>query len=157
MRLISSTAQTLLQNLNLYEQITPVKGLTIRAQQAVNAYDYRLDNKWLPYETTLTPMGDILGDDPNIGALNSGQSTQSFQRYYAWTFTNTAEYNILINDLHDVTVLLGEESMINKDDMFAVASKGFTDRRLMLLQGPLMLTIPCSNRVCSARFLTLFS
>ncbi len=144
-------------NLNLYEQITPVKGLTIRAQQAVNAYDYRLDNKWLPYETTLTPMGDILGDDPNIGALNSGQSTQSFQRYYAWTFTNTAEYNILINDLHDVTVLLGEESMINKDDMFAVTSNGFTDRRLMLLQqGPNVDNSMLNQRVQREIFNSIF-
>ncbi len=121
-------------NLNLYEQINPIKGLTIKAQQAVNAFDYRLDNKWIPYETTVTPMGDILGDDTTVGAINTGQNRQSFERYYAWTFTNTAEYNVLINDLHDVTVLLGEESMINKDDAFYATSTGFTDERMMLLQ-----------------------
>ena len=120
-------------NLNLYEQITPVKGLILKAQQAVNAFDYRLDNKWLPYETFETPMGDIVGDEPNVGDINTGQNRQSFQRYYAWTFTNTAEYNITVNDLHDITVLLGEESIINKSDSFYATSTGFTDSRMMLL------------------------
>ena len=128
------TRSNVTANLNLYEQINPIKGLTIKAQQAVNAFDYRLDNKWIPYETTVTPMGDILGDDTTVGAINTGQNRQSFERYYAWTFTNTAEYNVLINDLHDVTVLLGEESMINKDDSFYATSTGFTDERMMLLQ-----------------------
>ena len=45
-------------NAGIYEQIQPIKGLTLRAQQSVDAYDNRLSNYSLPRLVQISPMGD---------------------------------------------------------------------------------------------------
>ena len=116
-------------NVNLYEQIQPIKGLTIRAQQAVDAYDLTLENEGFPYATFSTPMGStVTGRD--------GYAQKSFSRYYQFTYTNTAEYKFNIANDHHFTVLLGEESIISKSSGFGVFTDGHTDiRQLRLDQG----------------------
>ena len=42
-------------NAALYEAFTPIKGLTLRAQQAVDAYDTRLKNLGFPNGKPSTP------------------------------------------------------------------------------------------------------
>ena len=116
-------------NVTLSEQINPLKGLTIRTQQNVDAFDYRLSNYAYPTTAIETPMGDYY----DWGGQNDGLTQQSFQRYYAFTYTNTAEYNTMFNDLHELTVLLGQESIITKSNAFGVAAQGYTDIRTMLL------------------------
>ncbi len=121
-------------NLNLYEQITPIEGLIIRAQQAMDAYENRINWETLPYESFLTPMGDKVGGNAvPVGQINTGANQQSFSRYYSFTYTNTAEYTHTFNDLHNMTILLGEESIITRQNSFSVFTQGFTDRRRMLL------------------------
>ncbi len=121
-------------NLNLFEQITPIEGLIIRAQQAVDAYDARINWETYPYESYTTPMGDHVGSsNVPVGSVNTGANQQSFSRYYSFTYTNTAEYNFTLNDQHNFTVLAGEESIITKSNGFAAFISGFTDKRLMLL------------------------
>ena len=116
-------------NVNLYEQIQPIKGLTIRAQQAVDAYDLTLENEGFPYATFSTPMGStVTGRD--------GYAQKSFSRYYQFTYTNTAEYKFNIANDHHFTVLLGEESIISKSSGFGVFTDGHSDiRQLRLDQG----------------------
>lgn len=120
-------------NLNLYEQITPIKGLILRAQQSVDAYDYRLDSKNLPYESYLTPMGDKVGSQP-VGGINTGANQQTFARYASWTYTNTAEYNFQIAEKNNFTLLAGEESIITRQNQFYAYTTGQSDKRQMLLQ-----------------------
>lgn len=117
--------KTVTVNLNTYEQITPIQGLTIRAQQAMDAFDYTLSNVSYPYETTTTPMGQTITG-------RSGASQASFQRYYSFTYTNTAEYKRNIND-HFFSVLAGQESIITKSRSFGVYVTGHTDPRQMRL------------------------
>ena len=113
-------------NLNLYEQIQPIKGLTIRAQQAVDAYDLTLENEVFPYATFYTPMGSkVTGQD--------GFAQKSFSRYYQFTYTNTAEYKFNVANDHHFTFLLGEESIISKSSGFGVFTEGQTDIRQMRL------------------------
>lgn len=112
-----------------YEQFTPLKGLTIRAQQALDMYEQRSGIVYNPLEIIETPMGDSY-DTGNA----SGQNSQSFLRYYQFTYTNTAEYKFSLRDLHNFTFLLGEESIILKSSSFGVVTKGQTDLRQMLLQ-----------------------
>ena len=113
-------------NVNLYEQIQPIKGLTIRAQQAVDAYDLTLENEGFPYATFSTPMGStVTGRD--------GYAQKSFSRYYQFTYTNTAEYKFNIANDHHFTVLLGEESIISKSSGFGVFTDGHTDIRQLRL------------------------
>ena len=113
-------------NLNFYQEVRPIKGLTIRAQQALDAFDYTGSNVYFPTETFQTPMGDTYKGD-------TGARGESFQRYYAWTYTNTAEYKFNI-DAHNLAFLAGQESIITKNTNFGVMSQGHTDIRQMLLQ-----------------------
>lgn len=116
-------------NVTLWEQINPIKGLTIRAQQNVDAFDYRLNNTVLPDEPFWTPMGDYWDWQGSTDGFNQ----QSFQRYYAFTYTNTAEYARTFNDIHNMTVLLGQEAIISKSDKFGLGIGGYNDPRTMLL------------------------
>lgn len=112
-------------NLNLFQEITPIKGLTIRAQQALDAFDYTLNSKSLPYDEQFTIWGDKI-------AARTGSAQKAFERYYQFTYTNTAEYKFNIND-HNVTLLAGQESIISKDDYFGVYATGHSDVRQMRL------------------------
>jgi len=115
-------------NLNLFEELTPIKGLTIRAQQALDAYDYTLDHKVFPYDAIITGFGDKI-------AARSGSAQKSFQRYYSFTYTNTAEYKFNVG-LHNVNLLAGQESIIGKNTNFGVYTTGHSDvRQMKLTQG----------------------
>lgn len=116
-------------NMTLSEMITPINGLVIRAQQNVDAYDSRIDNKVYPTENFTTPMGDYYNWDGD----NTGFAQQAFTRYYAFTYTNTAEYSFSVNDVHNITALVGQESIVAKSNAFGASASGYTDPRLMLL------------------------
>lgn len=106
--------------MNLYEQLTPVKGLTIRAQQAVNAFDYTGQGVIVAKDLKgVTPMGDSY----NLSTLGSS-SAQAFQRWYRFTYTNTAEYRTTIAEQHHAAILLGQESIIERNRNFSVSSSG---------------------------------
>ena len=108
-------------NGNSYFNINPIKGLNIRAAQAVEAFDYRLSGKAMPTDD---------GENPFAG---DGSATETFQRTYQFTYTNTAEYKFTLWDDHDFTILGGQESIIRKDEMFGVSVEHLSDNRLMLL------------------------
>ncbi len=114
-------------NASIDETVVPVEGLTIRAQQNVDAFDYRYSGLQYPCEAELTPMGQYNDWYENF----EGSNRQSFQRYYAFTYTNTAEYTHTFADVHNLTVLLGQEAIITKNEAFGASARGYTDRRLM--------------------------
>ncbi len=145
-------------NVNLYEQITPIEGLTIRAQQAVDGYDARVSWETYPYESYTTPMGDHVGSTSvPVGSVNTGANQQNFSRYYSFTYTNTAEYTFNINDKHNFTVLAGEESIISKENGFSAYISGYTDKRLMLLsQGTTITPSNLKQSIVNETFNSLF-
>lgn len=116
-------------NATIDETIVPIEGLTLRAQQNVDAYDYRYSGYQYPRPNVITPMGDI----NNWYGSNTGSNNQSFQRYYSFTYTNTAEYTHTFADVHNLTVLLGQESIVTKSEQFGVYTSGYTDPRSMFL------------------------
>lgn len=116
-------------NTSIDETIVPVTGLTLRAQQSVDAFDYRYSGYQYPRPNEITPMGDV----NDWYGSNTGSNNQSFQRYYSFTYTNTAEYTTTIADVHNLTVLLGQESIITKNELFGAYGSGYTDSRLMFL------------------------
>ncbi len=121
-------------NIVLYEQINPIKGLTIKAQQAVDAFDYTYKNLQYPVEPFVTPMGDeCFFPAPGQPFYFSTFNSQGFERYYSFTYTNTAEYRFDLNSIHNFSFLLGQEAIITKDRNFYVASEGQSDARQMLL------------------------
>ena len=107
--------------LNAFEQLNPIEGLTIRAQQAMDGYDYTTDNRYYPYEAFETPMHSTV-------AASSGYTSNSFQRYASYTFTHTAEYRKKIQD-HSFSALIGQESIFSRSRSFGVFTEGQTDPR----------------------------
>ena len=102
---------------NMFEELTPVKGLTIRAAQAMDAFDYRYRYKSLPARYN----------------NYSGSAAETFQRYSSFTLTNTAEYKFDINKSHNLTALVGQESIIYDGSSFGTSVDGITDSRLSMV------------------------
>ena len=128
-------------NGNTYVNINPIKGLNIRAAQAMEAFDYRTSGVALPME----PFKD------------AGTAKESFQRYYAFTYTNTAEYKFTAWDRNHFSFLLGQESIIRKNESFGVSVEGLTDTRLMLMSAgatPKMPSHSKNNTVFNSYFVT---
>ena len=98
-----------------YVQITPFKGLTIRAAQAIDAFDYTLESINKPSYTPYTYRG---------------RNSQALQRYYQLSSTNTAEYKFDIADAHHFTALIGHESITKTERTFSARGTGLTDDRL---------------------------
>lgn len=98
-----------------YVELTPVKGLTIRSSLSADGFD------WQPWSKTspLTPS-------PTGGIFGSGSDTELYQRLYSWTWTNTAEYKFTLNDKHNFTALLGEETIYNSNTSTSFTVIGIT-------------------------------
>lgn len=99
-----------------YFLFTPVKGLNIRLQQAVDGFDYTNEVLHYPSYTPYTYRGT---------------NTQAFQRYYQLSSTNTIEYKNNINNEHFFTALIGHESFIKTEKTFSMTGSGLTDDRLV--------------------------
>ena len=118
---------------NIYEQITPVKGLVLRAVQALNGNDRRISQ-------TAYPTGPFEG---------SGTANENFSRYYQFTFTNTAEYTIDFLEDHNITALIGQESIVSKTEGFGVAMDGISDNRMYQISDGTVLTDGYPTRTLS--------
>ena len=105
-------------NASTYQQITPIKGLTLRAQQSIEAYDWRASQKALPVADDEWPF---TGSEPN--------ASEAFERYYRLTFTNTAEYRFSVAERNNFAVLLGQEAILTDDESFSASSYGQSDLR----------------------------
>ena len=109
-------------NENAFVNINPIKGLNLRSAIGLDWNDLRVSYK------AYNLVDDGFGEQ-----MPTGQASEQFSNFYRWTVTNTAEYKFNILDDHDVTVLLGQESMTNKTESFGVMRTGLVDNRLMLL------------------------
>ncbi|MCM1312926.1 MAG: TonB-dependent receptor [Bacteroides sp.] len=115
---------------SLYEQLNPIQGLTIRAAQALSGYDEKFSNILFPVDAYVSPMGDV------VDMFSDGSSayrTESTLRSYTMTSTNTAEYMFTVNSYHNLSFLLGHESIYTKGEGFGATRNGLTDVRLLLL------------------------
>ena len=109
-------------NENAFVNINPIKGLNLRSAIGLDWNDLRTSYKCYN-----------LVDDGFGEQMPTGQAFEEFSNFYRWTVTNTAEYKFNFLKDHDVTVLLGQESMTNKTTAFGVMRTGLVDNRLMLL------------------------
>ena len=141
MRLQPTSYTTARLNGSTYLELTPVKGLTIRSQQNIEAFDYRMKNFVMPEE----PFVD------------DGSHAESFQRYYQMTFTNTAEYRFNVADKNEFIILAGQEAILNKSDQFGATADGITDWRNNLLSQGDPTRITLSNSISEATFNSYFA
>jgi TonB-linked SusC/RagA family outer membrane protein len=118
-------------NPTAYIAINPIKGLIIKSQAGIDAYDLRGTYTQLP---------------SYLYAPNNGYISESFRRGISKTFTNTAEYKFSVHDKHRFTALMGQEYTDGQTRGFNAAASGFTDDRLLLLNnGPLGLSVGSDN------------
>lgn len=115
---------------NVFEELTPIKGLRLRAVQALASLDDQYSSISKPREAYTSVMGDVVDA---YGDGFTAYRTESAQRWYQFTSSNTAEYIFDINRKHNFTVLLGEETIYSNDGGFAVSRSGLTDKRMLLL------------------------
>lgn len=125
-----STNDMVRVNGNTFININPIKGLNIRAAQAVEAYDYRSSY-------VAMPTGPFEGN---------GSARESFQRYYSFTYTNTAEYKFKLGSDHNFTFLVGQESIITKNQSFGAEVDGLTDTRLTLMSAGSTAVMPTHSK-----------
>ena len=114
-----STQDRVRINENAYVNITPIKGLNIRSALGLDWNDLSVSGKYLQTD--------------DISFLQTGGVADQFSRFYRWTVTNTIEYKFNFLKNHDVTVLLGQESMTSKTKGFLVQAFGIMDNRLLTL------------------------
>ena len=115
---------------NIFEEVTPISGLRLKAVQALAAYDDNYTSISKPRDYYNSEMGD------RVDAYGDGSSayrTESSQRWYQFTSSNTAEYSFNLDSKHNFTFLLGQETIYSKDQGFAVSRSGLTDIRMLLL------------------------
>lgn len=119
---------------NIYQEITPIKGLTLRAVQAIEGYDYRYTGKILPNNESLTTITE-----------------ESFERYYRLTSTNTAEYKFAIAEKNHFDLLLGHESIISNDTYLSTWTNGQTDIRMSNVNHGTVANIPSYTESATAQ------
>lgn len=124
-------------NLNLYQEVRPISGLVVRAAQSLDAFDYNYTSTIAPINDVTTPMGDELVVNSGIGS-----AAELYQRYYNFTFTNTAEYKFSVDNKHHATLLLGQEAIVNKNRTLGVAGTGTTDPDLTLISHTTDIDVP---------------
>lgn len=90
-----------------YLQLTPVKGLTIRSQLSLDALETRGASKVMP---SYSP--------------GNGRAQETFSRMAQFTITNTAEYKFTINELHNITLLAGQEGIRTTSKGFGAMTNG---------------------------------
>ena len=118
-------------NGSAFVELTPVEGLTVRSQLSANAFDYRATTHGNPDTPTAT------------GVIGTTYVQEGFQRMYAWTWTNTAEYKFTVADDHHFTALLGEETIYGNNEAFNAATNGVTNSDLLYIsQGTEIAYIP---------------
>lgn len=101
----------------VYEEIKPLPGLILKAVQAIDASDSRSSSTILPSDFN----------------SYSGSRSETFSRYYRLSATNTIEYKFSIDDLHNWTLLAGQEANVAQGDGFGVGVIGLTDERVTMM------------------------
>lgn len=101
-----------------YIQLMPFKGLVLKSQANVNAYDYRSTAKTMPSFPAAKGLGKV---------------RERFARSTELTLTNTAEYKFKISDNHSATLLAGQEGIKGVYEEFIAETNGQNDDRLLTI------------------------
>ena len=93
----------------MFAEATPIKGLTLRSQIGVD------------YSHTTGFGVSYPSYAPNQG---QGSASRSSTDGYTLSITNTANYNFTVDDLHEFTVLLGQEGIDYHYEAFSLLTQG---------------------------------
>ena len=122
-------------------EIEPFKNFKIASRAGVDGY-------FSSYHYTLIPSAQFSG--------GIGNRIRQYSFSYSATITNTMEYSFDIADVHNFTILAGQEGIANQSDGFSAESEGQTDDRLVNLQNGSQDTYAVSESFSQSRFLSYF-
>lgn len=98
---------------NAFVELVPVKGLKLRSNFGLDYYTSFINSQ------THTFHSDIVNN--NIAKTNLNTANQ-----INWTWSNTAEYQVKFNKVHDLRVLLGTEMNKQSEVNFSAYSEEYT-------------------------------
>lgn len=108
-----------LLNGNFSVVLTPVKGLTITSLNGI-------DGAYSTYTFTALPS--------HFASGGTGSRTRQFSQYYTLSTSNTIEYKFEpIKDMHNITLLVGQEGIDYYSQGFMAGSSGQIDDALYLI------------------------
>jgi TonB-dependent starch-binding outer membrane protein SusC len=105
---------------NIYLQVKPVKGLTLKTQ-------YGIDYLFVDNESFLTP---IHGD----GFTPVGSASSTFGKFKRWTWTTTAQYDLTIKSNHTISALVGGEQDRRTSIGFGINRQTLSDPAFTVIQ-----------------------
>lgn len=105
-------------NPTAFVEIVPIKGLTIKSQAGMDYFNYRITSLRYP---------------SYAGALGNGTVSEEWQQGAQRTMTNTIDYRSRFKEVHDFSILFGQESTKYTYSSFSAGGSGLTDDRLLLL------------------------
>ena len=127
-----STYRQVSINGSFYEDWRPIEGLTIKAVQAMDAYD-RLN------EATTYPSYQ--------GSIGNGSGSRTFRRAWTLSATNTIDYKFTLGENHNLSFLLGQEAIVYKYQGVGASVQGLTDDRMITLSNGLKTTAEVSEAI----------
>lgn len=101
-----------------YVEVTPIEGLTIKSQAGMDYYNFRTSELRYP---------------SYLGSVGNGSVSEAYDQGVQVTATHTIDYRKLFNDVHDFSILFGQESTRFESNDFRASGSGLTDDRLLLL------------------------
>lgn len=123
-------------------EVAPYKGVTLKSQVGMDYYNYRSTNTRLP---------------SYIGNLGNGTISESWSQGTQLTMTNTIDYRKLFDNVHDFSILVGQESTKYKSSSFEASGSGLTDDRLTLLGNTVASTRGVGSGISEYAYNSLFS
>lgn len=125
-----------------FVEINPIKNMTLRSLFGIDGYDLRTSGKSLP---------SFIDNQ-----VSGGNASESFGRGYRLTWTNTLNYNLNLKSGHNLTILLGEESLDYRSEFFRAANQNITDSRLPYLGAGNVPTLASGGYTEGYRYLSFF-
>lgn len=105
---------------NVYVQLKPVKGLTLKTM-------YGIDYLFIDNEVFQTPLH---GD----GFASNGNASSSFSKNKRWVWTNTAQFDYSFASMHNISALVGHEQDRRTSESFGLNRQQLSDPVYQIIQ-----------------------
>ncbi|WP_289054088.1 TonB-dependent receptor [Carboxylicivirga marina] len=103
----------------LFLDIELAKNLKFKTNWGIDFYDGTYEN--------------FLNPESEWGAASNGEVSRGMSRNFRLTPTNTLNYKLNLNDVHDFNFLLGQEAIINNSQSFSVSAYNVPSEKLSVL------------------------
>jgi TonB-linked SusC/RagA family outer membrane protein len=109
---------------NVYLQVKPLSWITLRS-------NFGIDNMFLDNDIFLNPWH---GDGTSTGNGPGGGATASYVKNKIWLWTNTAQFDYTFADVHNFSLLVGNEQQRSTRDGFGINRRTLSDSAYTVIQ-----------------------